>query len=93
MLLSAPLLLGSCDRYNHPKDLTQEEMASRPRVYGEPDGPPRQAKLSYEADPNLAENADAARHKLFADQYEYYESGVPVDEAGAGMDSTQAATK
>lgn len=72
--------LTSCGKYNHTDDLTLEEQSRRPRVYGDADGPARQLQNQYEADPELAQKADAARQKLFGADYIFVQTGNPVND-------------
>lgn len=59
--------LSSCGRYNFIKEVSKEEKESRPRIYGEVDGPALQSKNTYPTDPDLAKNAALIKAKLFND--------------------------
>ena len=80
LLLAGAAGLAGCGEYNHAKDLTLKEQERKPRVYGDPDGPARQLQNQYEADPQIAQKADAARHKLFGADYIFAETGNPVND-------------
>ncbi|MGB3618561.1 MAG: hypothetical protein WBA12_10605 [Catalinimonas sp.] len=79
-ILAGGTLLASCGKYNHAEDLTLDEQARKPRVYGDPDGPARQLKNQYEPEDNLAAKADAARKKLYGADYVFAETGRPVND-------------
>jgi len=65
---SAFLLIATtgCGTYSYPTPVAEvEDMKKNSHVYGDVDGGPYQAKLTYTADPNANDNALAIKAKMF----------------------------
>lgn len=94
---AATLVLASCDTYSYKTPLpNKKQEAKNPYVYGDPNGPAKQSKLTYPTDPAAAEKAAALKAKLFGDaqpvaaaKEEAAPSAAPADSA-ATTDTAKA---
>lgn len=67
-ILPVGLTMTGCDTYSYPTPLpTKEEMSDNSYVYGDPEGPPRQTKNTYPANPDAVTRAGEIKAKLFSE--------------------------
>lgn len=65
LILTGMLVFSGCADQNHPPSEVEDPNPESERIYGDKDGPPRQAENTYPADPASVQKADALRQKLF----------------------------
>ena len=66
--LTLTISLSSCGRYNFIKEVSKEDKQSRPRIYGDVDGPALQSKNTYPTNPDAAKNAAVLKAQLFGEE-------------------------
>ena len=62
------VIFAGCAKQNRPPSKVEDPNPESERIYGDPDGPPKQTANTYEADPAAVQKADALRQKLFSDK-------------------------
>ncbi len=65
LIITGLLFFSSCAKQNNPPSAVVDPNPESTRIYGEIEGPPKQAANVYEADPAAIQKSDAIRQKLF----------------------------
>jgi hypothetical protein len=65
LIFAGMVIFSACAKQNNPPSKVEDPNPGNERIYGDIDGPPRQAANEYPDDPTSIQRADEIRKKLF----------------------------